>query len=197
MKILKVDDKGRAACDTCAAIVDVTFRLRNVPLSDGSGIVENVLVGVCDQCDNVCVLPHQSVPQVALLIEKQRKAVDSRVPAHMIDILNLASRQVGGGADFGSQLIKYYIHALARKEISPTRLASYLKSDLARGKAQMRISLKGRHVFEEIQEVKASAQLNTTSELIKSVILKINDDVLQKKSKKPIKALEGIVAACQ
>jgi hypothetical protein len=35
------------------------------------------------------------------------------------------------------------------------------------------------------------------SDIVKSVILKINDDILRCKSKKPLQALEGIAAACQ
>lgn len=197
MDILKIDDTSTAACDTCGEFVGVTYKLCDVPLSDGSAIVKDVLVGVCDRCDSVCVLPHQSVPKVAQTVTKQRRPVDSRVPAHMLDILNLASIQVGGSADFTQYLMKYYLHGLARKEISPTHLVRYLKSDLASGKAQKRISLKGRSVFEDVEEVKALTDLDSTSELIRSVILKINDDILQKKSKKPIKALEGIAAACR
>lgn len=197
MKILKVDDQSRAACETCRKIVDVTYRLRDLPLSDGSDIVKDVLAGVCDTCDNVCVLPHQSVPKVAKTLERQRKPIDSRVPAHMLDILRLASAEVGGGSDFVPNLIKYYLHALAVEEISPDRLARYLASDLASGKSQKRISLKGRRVSEDIEKVKKLTNLSSTSDIVKSVILKINDDILQKKSRKPIKALEGIAAACQ
>jgi len=197
MNIWKVDDKSKAACANCGAFVDVTYALRDVPLSDESDIVKDVLVGVCDRCDSVCLLPHQSVPKVTRTMDRQRKPVDSRVPAHMLDILNCASRQVGGSADFVPQLIKYYLHALAKKDISSTYLVRYLQSDLASGKAQKRISLKGKYVFEDIEKLKAQAKLDSTSDLIRSVILKINDDILQKKSKKSIKVLEGIAAACR
>jgi hypothetical protein len=197
MKIVKTEDKSTAACQTCKEITDVTYRLRDVPLSDGSDIVEDVLVGVCDICDSVCVLPHQSVPKVSKTMERQRKPIDSRVPAHMLDILNLASAEVGGGPDFVPHLIKYYLHALAVKEISSGSLARYLASDLANGKSQKRISLKGRRVSEDIEKVKELTNLSSTSDIVKSVILKINDDILQNKSKRPIKALEGIAAACQ
>jgi hypothetical protein len=197
MKIVKTDDKSTAACQTCKKIADVTYRLRDVPLSDGSDVVKDVLVGVCDICDNVCVLPHQSVPKVAKTMERHRKPVDSRVPAHMLDILNLASAEVGGGSDFVPNLMKYYLHALAVKEISSGHLARYLTSDLASGKSQKRISLKGRRVLEDIEKVKKLTNLSSTSDIVKSVILKINDDILQNKSKRPIKALEGIAAACQ
>jgi hypothetical protein len=197
MKIVKSEDKSTAACQTCKKLVDVTYRLRDVPLSDGSDIVKAVLVGVCDICDDVCVLPHQSVPKVSKTMQQKRKPIDSRVPAHMLDILNLASAEVGGGSDFVPNLLKYYLHALAVNEISSARLARYLASDLANGKSQKRISLKGRRVSEDIAKVKELTNLSSTSDIVKSVILKINDDILQNKNKKPIKMLRGIAAACQ
>jgi hypothetical protein len=86
MNILKVGDQEKVACDKCATFVTVTYKLRDVPFSDGSSIVKQVLVGVCEQCDNVCVLPHQSTPLVKKALEKQRQSVESRVPAHMLDI---------------------------------------------------------------------------------------------------------------
>jgi hypothetical protein len=197
MKIVKLEDKSTAACQSCKKFVDVTYRLRDVPLSDRSDIVKDVLVGVCDICDEVCVLPYQSVPKVSKTMEQQRKPIDSRVPAHMLDILNLASAEVGGGSDFVPNLLKYYLHALAVNEISPARLTHYLASDLASGKSQKRISLKGRRISEDIAKVKELTNLSSTSDIVKSVILKINDDILQKKNKKPIKVLRGIAAACQ
>ena len=81
--------------------------------------------------------------------------------------------------------------------MSPGRLVRYLTNDLAAGKSQKRISLKGRRVSEDIAKVKELTNLSSTSDVVKSVILKINDDILQKKSKRPIKALESIAAACQ
>ena len=197
MEIVKSEDKSAAACQTCKKFVDVTYRLRDIPLSDGSDIVKDVLVGVCDICDDVCVLPHQSVPKVSKTMEQQRKPIDSRVPAHMLDILNLASAEVGGGSDFVPNLLKYYLHALAVNEISPARLTRYLASDLASGKSQKRISLKGRRISEDIAKVKKLTNLSSTSDIVKSVILKINDDILQKKNKRPIKMLRSIAAACQ
>ncbi|MEA1933473.1 MAG: hypothetical protein U9N60_03470 [Thermodesulfobacteriota bacterium] len=194
MDILKVGDQEKAACDNCAAFVTATYKLRDVPFSDGSGIVKQVLVGVCEQCDNVCVLPHQSTPVVKRALEKQRKSVEGRIPAHMVDILNLASAEVGCGTDFVQYIVKYYVHSLASKDISSKQLANYLKSDLAKGKAEKRISLKGRHIVKDMVELKALTRLDKTSDLIKSVILKINDDILQKKSPKSLNALRGVAA---
>jgi len=72
MNILKVGDTQRAVCHHCQAFVEVTFQLRNFPLSDESGTVKNILVGVCNCCDSVAALPHQSTPAV----KSQREALE-------------------------------------------------------------------------------------------------------------------------
>ena len=193
MKILKVGDTINAACNSCQSFENVTFKLRNTPFSDGSGIVKNVLVGVCDRCDSIAVLPHQSVPAVKRQLEVQRKTLESRVPAHMVDILNLVSDELGGGTEFIPSIIKFYIHSLSNRYISPQGIAKYLHSDLATGKAQKRISLKGRHVTEELSRLKEITNINTTTDLIKSIVLKINDDVLVNKNEKTIAQLKNIL----
>ena len=62
MKIFKAGDSQKAICEHCGSLENATFKLRDVPFSDGSGLVKNVLVGVCDKCDQVILLPHQSTP---------------------------------------------------------------------------------------------------------------------------------------
>ncbi len=81
MTLLTVGDKGKAACDTCKAFVTTTYALRNVPFSDNSGVVANLLVGVCDGCGSVVTLPHQSTPAVNEQLEKQRMTAPNRVSA--------------------------------------------------------------------------------------------------------------------
>lgn len=195
MDILKVGDQEKGVCDKCAAFVTLTYQLRDVPFSDGCGLVKQVLVGVCEQCDQVCILPQQSTPGVKRALEKQRKPVESRVPAHMVDILNLASVEVGCGTEFIPYIVKYYLHALASRQMSSKRLSGYLTTDLAKGKAEKRISLKGQHVVEEVSELKALTHIESTSDLIRGVILKINDDIVQNKRTKPLNELRGIAAA--
>lgn len=195
MKILKVGDTKSAACNNCESFQGVTFRLRDVPFSDGSGVVKNVLVGVCDSCDSVAVLPHQSTPAVKKQLEVQRKSLEIRVPAHMIDILNLASDKLGGGTEFVPNIIKYYIHALSNNKISSNNILRFLKSDLAKGVAQKRISLKGRHLEEELTLLKEIIEVESTTELLKIVVLKINDDLLVNERPKPIGQLKNIMAA--
>lgn len=195
MKIFKVGESQKAACNKCQSFENAIFRLRDVPFSDGRGIVKNVLVGVCDKCDSVIVLPHQSTPTVKRKYEAKRKPVEGRLPAHLIDILNLATLEIGASTDFVPSMIKYYIHALVEDEKSAKKIACLLKSELAKGKSDKRLSLKGRQIFEDIENLKKLTHIENTTDLLKSIILKINEDVLIKKKQKPIENLKNIMAA--
>ncbi len=185
----------KAVCNTCKSIQGVTFKLRDTPFSDGTGIVRNVLVGICNNCDSIAVLPHQSTPAVKKQLEGQRKSLESRVPAHMIDILNLVSDELGGGAEFVPHIMKFYIHSLSNNRISSHNISRYLQTDLAEGMAQKRISIKGRHLEEDLLHLKEITEIKKTSDLIKSVVLKINDDILVNKNSATISQLKNIMAA--
>lgn len=195
MKIYRVGDTQKAICDLCESLESVTFKLRDVPFNDGSGMVKNVLVGVCDQCNEVCLLPHQSTPAVRTQLEAHRKPVESRLPAHLIDILSLAAEQVGGSTDFVPALIKFYIHRLAADKAAAQKLAGLLASDLARGKADKRLSIKGRQVVDDLSKLQASTRICNKTDLIKGVILRINEDILLRKRPDSIAELKNVLAA--
>lgn len=195
MKIYKVGDKQKAVCESCQSLTDATFMLRDVPFSDGSGTVKNVLAGVCDSCNEVVLIPHQSIPAIKKQLDTHKKAVETRVPAHMIDMLNLASMELGGSTDFSNALIKYYLHNLSEQKTSVKGLIKYLESDLAKGVAQKRISLKGRLVSKEIDNIKFKTSIGSTTDVLKAVVLKINDDVFVHPKTQLINSLKGVAAA--
>lgn len=122
MKIYKVGDEKRAECAVCQSFQTVTFQLRDVPFSDGSGRVKNVVVGVCKACDSVALIPFQSVP------------------------------------------------------------------------ANKRLSLKGREIHNDIHELKLLSQITNTTELLKGVVLAINNDVLINPDNQRIAHLKSLVA---
>lgn len=196
MKILKVGDTRKVACNHCQSFEYATFKLRSVPFSDGSGVVNNVLAGVCDKCDTVTVIPSQSTPAIKKQLESQRRSIEIRVPAHMIDILNLASCELSGSIDFVPNLMKFYIHALSVDDIKLTESPlEILKSELVKGQSQKRLSLKGKMIANDIEQLKKIINITKTSDLLKVVISKIYDDILIKKDNKQILNLKNIVAA--
>ena len=96
----------------------------------------------------------------------------------MVDTLNLVTLEIGGSTDFVPSLIKYYLHTLVPNEKTARTLYSYLKSELASGKAEKRLSLKGRQIDHELDLLKSLTHIENTTDLLKGIILKINDDVL-------------------
>lgn len=55
----KAGDQKNALCHRDGKVT-VTFAYRDVPFRDGSGVVENILVGVCDVCGDAVLIPAQS-----------------------------------------------------------------------------------------------------------------------------------------
>jgi hypothetical protein len=53
-------ETSTATCTGCGKVVSTTCRHRDVPFDDGSGVVPNILVSVCDHCDEVVGIPAQS-----------------------------------------------------------------------------------------------------------------------------------------
>jgi len=45
-------------------ITTVTYTRRDVPFRDGRGIVKDIVVGVCDVCKEVIVIPPESTPAI-------------------------------------------------------------------------------------------------------------------------------------
>lgn len=195
MRIFRVGDTQKAICHSCKGIQDAIFGLRDVPLSDGGGLVKNVLVGICPICDDVILLPHQSTPLVKQHLDTRRKAIETRVPAHMVDILNVVSVSLGVGTDFAPTLLKFYLHQLSSDLSSTSQLAIYLQSELAKGKSQKRISIKGQQVADDLQNVKIGSSLISTSDVLRAIVLKINDDVLQHPKPDIIALLKNVAKA--
>ena len=69
------------------------------------------------------------------------------------------------------------------------KIANYLQSDLAKGRSEKRLSLKGRKIFEDIEHLKSLSHIENTTDLLKGIILKINEDVLIKKGLNQSKTL--------
>jgi hypothetical protein len=195
MKIYKVGDVVQAVCHTCKSVQDAVFKLSDVPLSDNSCTVKNVLVGFCKSCNEMIVMPQQSAPLINKKITAQKKSLETRVPAHMVDILKAASQELGASPEFTTPLIKYYLHILSEQEQPLDDLLEYLESDLAQGTSQKRISVKGRFVAEEVSRIKLKANIQSTTDIMKAIVLRINNDVLVKPTAKTMSELRSVAAA--
>lgn len=197
MKIVKEGDKRQVVCPSCG-LSNATYLLRDIDFSDGSGTVKNVLAGVCDVCSEIVSIPKQSTATVQAEYNKIKTPVDLRVPAHYLDILRLASLKIDPTLtdSFNKPLMLYYLHALSSGRYSAQNLAALLNSDLAKAKASKRLSLKlNDKSLLEIEALMVSQGLKSNSEVFKSLILKINEDIVQPKTPKHLSELQNFAAA--
>lgn len=73
MTSLNVGDKGQAICEDCEKLVETTYQIRDIPLSDSRIIVPNLLVGVCNSCDKTVSIPAQNTAKIKEVREKLEK----------------------------------------------------------------------------------------------------------------------------
>lgn len=56
-------DSIRSICNHCEEIRDSTFKIRNLPIN-GSYTIKDIMVSVCNACDNITGIPAQSTPSI-------------------------------------------------------------------------------------------------------------------------------------
>lgn len=195
MKIYIEGEKSKGLCQVCKKLVPTTFKVDSVPLSSSKGTVDDILVAKCDQCDHIVSIPQQSAPRIKEVLTKKH-SLEVRVPIHLLDILVLASDQFHMGApeQLKDSLIRYYI-ALANedKHISQS-VKKFSESQFAKGSGH-RLSLKINDViYERFLNLMKQTKLNKT-QLLKGLILQINEDILQNPVKRRMNELAKVMVA--
>ncbi len=202
MEIFKEGDKSKAICEHCKKVSTTTFQVRTTQIQDGNKSlrIPDVLVAVCDKCDKVAAIPQQSFAAVAELKKKAETTnEDFRVPRHFLDILNNSISIIGLNAtkDLRARIVRYYLADLDITAESIKILKRNLKSELLIGsfKRGNRLSMRFSSELEDhFAEVLESSDLNRT-EVIDSVIVRIKEDILDKKDSEKIDNLKTALMA--
>jgi len=199
MRVLKEGDKGKAICEVCG-LTTTTYALRDVDFSDKRGTVKNIIVGVCDKCKKVASIPSQSVPQIKSEYNKTLKPLETRVPAHFIDILNLAIKKIDNDLDenFAKILFLYYLHNFSTGKFSDKNISNLLDTEIAKAKSSKRFSIKiNKRTEREIEIFIAHSGLKNKTDLVKIIILTINNDIVQSPLPKHLSELKKLAAIYQ
>jgi hypothetical protein len=199
MKLFLDGDCSKAFCAHCAKVVKTVFVRRDVPFSDGTGLAKNILVGACDVCDTVVSIPAQSTPAIAEARKRDMFALEASLPAIYVDLLDLASYQISpqAMADFRRPLLSYFFHKFANKSRSARQLKRAHELTLQmfpeqRGGLKRRLSLKvSRAVADDVNWLVNATELNTT-ELLKSMVFEIHQQVLETPKPMYIRDLQAI-----
>ncbi len=196
MKIFKVGDKSKGICEKCKALVATTFSICSVPLSSGKGKVNDILAATCDDCSHVVSIPQQSAPRIKETLNTKKHSIEVRLPRHLLDILLLASDQfeIGSPELLKDSLIRHYIGKAESDKDLLKIIKKLSQSEFAKG-AGYRLSLKVNDaIFERFEQIIKTTSLNKT-EVIKGLILLINEEVLQNPLKKRMSELEAVLLA--
>lgn len=195
MKLFHQGDTERALCDVDGSVT-LTYAYRDVPFADGKGMARNVLVGVCDVCGEVLLVPPQSVPAIAMSRQRSTGPLEASLPASCVDALDAAVSVVDaeGNKELRKRLLMYYLHRYARGDESMAELVDLASREerLATG-PNRRLSFKlSGHANAKVDFVLGETGLSKT-QLIKALIGKIAADLVKRTK---ARRLEELVALC-
>jgi hypothetical protein len=199
MKLYRSGEKISAICEACGTVQQATFAYRDVPFSDGFGVVKDILVAVCDECGEIIATPAQSTPAIRAARETAVKPIEVSLPAPFIEALDLAAFRIDPQAttEFRKRLLAYYIHRAAESDQPAERLADRVARSGERfdvGAPRRRLSFKVTpRLNSEIDRIIEKSNL-TKSDLIKSLVMQIDEDILQPKSPHNMKELRRLAA---
>ncbi|WP_233234764.1 hypothetical protein [Bordetella sp. LUAb4] len=184
-KLFLEGDRSKAICSHCEGLVNTTFCRREVPFESGKGSVKDLLVAVCDVCGSIVATPAQSTPAIHEARRKAVKPIEAQLPAIYLDALDLAAHTIDqmSTTEFRKVLMTLYLHRYASGEYPAKELVSVSSIAKAlfkerRGETRRRLSLKvTQHTADDLKALLQTTRMSQT-EIIKSVIYKIQSDVL-------------------
>lgn len=184
MQFFSEGDRSKAICAHCKGVRATTFAYRDVPFSDGNGIVKNILVGVCEQCDSVASIPSQSTPAISKARPKSSESVEAMLPAPYLELLDLACFKIDpeSSLDLRKGLLMFYVHRFAVGSFDVGRLQKSSEALALRpameSKIRRRLSIKtsSRMVMEMANVAKRSSMQKTAA--IKAIIGAIQEDIV-------------------
>jgi hypothetical protein len=201
MKLYRPGDKSRAVCDV-DGLTSTTFEYRDVPFADGKGEAKEILVATCDKCRKVLAIPPQSTPAIRSARDKAEISIEANLPAVYAEALDLACHRISPGASraFRKPLLMYYVHACLTDKKATARVASIVRrpdkffTDGERGGLNKRLSLKvSPHASAEIDDLSKRTKASRT-QLFKSLIIKMRDDIITPKQPRNLRVLRTIAA---
>lgn len=197
MRILKENDQTTGLCESCKTRVLVTYKYRSVFLKKTKADVPNVLVGVCDNCDEIISIPAQSFPRLKEAREKAEKRIEVRIPYELDDIIRLISDYYNvTDSDFRSSLLRFYLYKFVQSDSLVRRIKRLSRNELAHLKARARVSMRvSDSLWNDAWVVAHQAGIDNWSSVIKGIILVAQEDVFSDRAPKRREELECIAAS--
>ncbi|MGY6570825.1 MAG: hypothetical protein ACXIVE_17680 [Salinarimonas sp.] len=203
MKLYEAGDKSKAICEHCKSLVPTTFMYRDVPFDDGSGVVKDILVAVCDICDKVVAIPAQSTPAIKRARENAEVTLEVSVSARDLAVLDYAAWRIDDRATarFRKSLIAHFLRRLEGDPEAPQRLAEKIKQIAATRKISGGIQIPRKRLSCKISPA-TDARIDqlmrvsglSKSDLVKAVIGEIEDALVRQEAPADLALLRDVAA---
>lgn len=202
MKLYTAGDRGKAICESCKKIVTTTFAYRDVPFSDGPGMVKDILVAQCDECESVIAVPPQSTPAIKAARETATKSIEVILPAPYVELLDLAAYRIDSKATtaFRKCLLAFYIHKQASLGDADMTMANVISrsprslKNIGADVPRKRLSFKvAPRLNNDIEKIMKASSLNRT-EVIRRLMIQINHDINLPEKPKYLAELKRLAA---
>lgn len=201
MQLFQENDKSKAICEHCKKTVITTFKRKDVPFSDGKGIVHNILVSNCDICDRVVGIPAQSTPAVHEARKKEVRSLEANLPAIYIDVLDLIAYTLNkdSSAETRRSLLLFYLMQFSTSDTAIKRIKQCHRDALLefpekRGADRRRLSMKVSITFDrDFRSLSMRSKLNT-SEVLKSAVFAMKIDLIDKPKIRLLKTMRDVIA---
>lgn len=182
MKLFHENEKIDGLCEDDGR-VRATLRYRDHELEGGLGVVRNVLVSVCDLCDQTIGIPHQSTPAIRDARQRAVASVELNLPAIYVDMIDAAVFRVDpeSNAEMRKRVLVYYLARYVREEDRMHELNAILAKDVGArpGMPTRRLSFKfSASAVKLLEAAMARTGLNRT-DLTKALIAKIGEDLIE------------------
>lgn len=196
LKIWHQGEQSEALCPTCKGWRATTFQYLPFLLEKSLIEVPDVLVGVCNVCDETIDLPHQSMPKLKEALRKEPSRVDARIPKELRDVIGVLATDFGGEPEpFAGGVMRYYMQAMTEDPTLAKRIGILSTSGEASGTPGGRLAFR----LDKRLLAKALATLKGTSAdksaLVRGIIVAAKHDTYDKPNKSRVSALKAIAAA--
>jgi hypothetical protein len=181
MHLWKEGDTSEAVCPACEKRVATRFAVRRYTLQESGVEVPDLLVAVCAECDGIAAIPAQSSPRLKEARERRKaESLEAKIPSHLDDVIHLlAERFRAAVAAFRPDLLRFYLGEVISDALFAARVKALSGSDLAEGRARMRISLRApEDMLEAARERARSVGILTDADLIRGILVAAKEDVL-------------------
>jgi hypothetical protein len=182
MQIWREGDRSEAICHGCRKRVETRFEVRTVRLPESGIDVPDVLAAACMECGETAAIPAQSSPRLKEARERRKaEELEARIPTHLDDVVHLlADHYAAAVASFRPSLLRFYLREVAGDDVFAARVKALSATELARGRARSRVSLRApEELLRSARERARAAGIDSDADLIRGILLAAKEDVLE------------------